>query len=1088
MCAMCVARVRVISGNRRCALCKADNEHVVAASAEALGVRGFDDFGTYGSLCGPELRLDDGSGMFFHASAWGVLDALRALRAHVCGAGEPPCALQCRDLSSLQRHLATAHRGTQLCDLCASHRAVFVSELPRFSPRALAEHCASGDPAAGFAGHPLCAFCHTRFYDDTALYAHLQRDHFHCHLCGTAGGAGAGGGGGGAGSGGGGGRGGGGRGSGARAGDAGGAVASRQYYATYADLERHFSKAHYACPHEGCKSARFLAFASPIDLQAHLAAFHAETADVLPHLSFKFSRARGGRDSHARHQAHAGAAETGARSGSDEGSDSSGAEEDGGRVTKMRFFSGNAFPALDAAAAAAQAAPLPGGGGGGSGGGGHFLAAAAAGSGALGGAAPPRFSDGAAFPSLSGGVGVGVGGGVCGGGGGAGSFLSAVAKRAGGANVRVLTPYTSISALSAIVGAGAGGDGARFSNAVLRGESERAALAAAERAAAEGAARAAADAAAALSDTARGGAAAERAFPHLNGSAPPARVNDGLGWRCASCTLDNEGGASLCAVCGACAPAAPPAGADPVAELRGALSAVGGGFDKLKALAGDFRRGAIDALAFHGRARALFEAAAGAQVGGGPPGGTRHHPHHHPLRAFAQHLPALLAALPDAALRGAAERVHAAGVAGGGGRGGAPGAPPHSAHSAHAPVPLPAAGGGRAPAPAPPAAGAAPPGAAGGEESGWLSVPRAGARGGWAAVTRAPAAPAPQLPAHAPLAFPALPPLPPRGAAAAASASLSRGGGGGAKLENLKQLEARAGGAAAAAGAGAAPAPPPPLSGAPPPDDDFPALSSVPVTASLGQFLRAAGAAGGGGVVATGASRGAPAPAHYAHSAKREGALEAPEDAGAGTTMDALFSGFSGVRVVAKRSGGGEKLGAAPAPAGGGGDADSGGGAHPPKPRRAKAAYVAPDYPDFSGARAAAEAAAAREAAATANKAAAERAAAAAAAAAAALPPAAAAAGWVLDPRPAGGSGGAAPPMPLRAPPAPPADGKRAAPAAPPWTVQQKVPPPPPPAPGGSNWVVQPAPAPAPAGAASAGDAADVLALFSAGGKGKKKK
>jgi quinol monooxygenase YgiN len=32
-------------------------------------------------------------------------------------------------------------------------------------------------------GHPSCAFCLERYFDKAALYAHMQRTYFTCHLC-----------------------------------------------------------------------------------------------------------------------------------------------------------------------------------------------------------------------------------------------------------------------------------------------------------------------------------------------------------------------------------------------------------------------------------------------------------------------------------------------------------------------------------------------------------------------------------------------------------------------------------------------------------------------------------------------------------------------------------------------------------------------------------------------------------------------------------------------------------------------------------------------------------------------------------------
>lgn len=36
---------------------------------------------------------------------------------------------------------------------------------------------------SGFKGHPQCGFCKKRFYDDGALYTHMQQEHYTCHIC-----------------------------------------------------------------------------------------------------------------------------------------------------------------------------------------------------------------------------------------------------------------------------------------------------------------------------------------------------------------------------------------------------------------------------------------------------------------------------------------------------------------------------------------------------------------------------------------------------------------------------------------------------------------------------------------------------------------------------------------------------------------------------------------------------------------------------------------------------------------------------------------------------------------------------------------
>ena len=89
VCGMCAARVRLLSGDRKCPLCKAALEHIVVLARAELEARGgapaFEDFGIYGAHGGPDLTLDEPSGMFYHASADGMRREVVRLRSFRCG-------------------------------------------------------------------------------------------------------------------------------------------------------------------------------------------------------------------------------------------------------------------------------------------------------------------------------------------------------------------------------------------------------------------------------------------------------------------------------------------------------------------------------------------------------------------------------------------------------------------------------------------------------------------------------------------------------------------------------------------------------------------------------------------------------------------------------------------------------------------------------------------------------------------------------------------------------------------------------------------------------------------------------------------
>jgi hypothetical protein len=290
VCGPCAARVRLLSNDRKCPMCKSLCEHIIVLSRDDLLSRPadltFNDFGIYGTHGGPDIIFDDASGMFYHKTAEAVRVEIIRLRTLRCGCnsgggggggngqnggrgkshiGNIQCEETFSSIDALIAHSETAHSMT-ICDLCAKNRAVFINELPRLSKKALTHHCNVGDPAIGFSGHPNCRFCNIRYYDDAALWTHLQRDHFYCHVCART-----------------------------------DAPGSRQYFATYDDLERHYAVDHFVCEETVCKKdAKFQVFESLLELSTHMAVVHGVSSDLTSQLSFRYkapaqSRGGGGR-------------------------------------------------------------------------------------------------------------------------------------------------------------------------------------------------------------------------------------------------------------------------------------------------------------------------------------------------------------------------------------------------------------------------------------------------------------------------------------------------------------------------------------------------------------------------------------------------------------------------------------------------------------------------------------------------------------------------------------------------------------------------------------------------------------------------
>lgn len=143
----------------------------------------------------------------------------------------------------LHRHVRSTHH-KKMCDLCTRNKKVFTHEHELFTDKELERHMRHGDdrPGAadqtGFKGHPLCAFCGQRFYDDDKLYEHCRNKHERCFLCDRQ------------------------------------DPRQPHYYRDYNALEEHFKKDHFLCLDRECLEKKFVVFASEIDLKAHQLSEH----------------------------------------------------------------------------------------------------------------------------------------------------------------------------------------------------------------------------------------------------------------------------------------------------------------------------------------------------------------------------------------------------------------------------------------------------------------------------------------------------------------------------------------------------------------------------------------------------------------------------------------------------------------------------------------------------------------------------------------------------------------------------------------------------------------------------------------------
>lgn len=146
----------------------------------------------------------------------------------------------------LHRHVRAVHH-KRMCDLCTRNKKVFTHEHELFTDKELHRHMAHGDDRpgdvaqTGFKGHPLCAFCGERFYDDDKLYEHCRNKHERCFICDRR------------------------------------DSRNPHYYQNYDALEGHFKKDHFLCLDRECLEKKFVVFESEMDLKAHQLSEHADS-------------------------------------------------------------------------------------------------------------------------------------------------------------------------------------------------------------------------------------------------------------------------------------------------------------------------------------------------------------------------------------------------------------------------------------------------------------------------------------------------------------------------------------------------------------------------------------------------------------------------------------------------------------------------------------------------------------------------------------------------------------------------------------------------------------------------------------------
>lgn len=259
ICGVCHLRLRFLHEDKKCPICKTENERLIVDSDP---VKKFEDYPMWGDEIGADYFHRQDVGMFFQ-SFYYEQDIL-PLFGHGCNkceyTAEQEAHAKHSSLRKLQDHLRTKHRLT-LCSLCVDHKRDFVANLPRFTPSQLQKHLRQGDgPTSGFSGHPVCEFCKPkRFYDLAFLHQHLHKEHYKCHVCEKQG-------------------------------------LDNQFFKNYKSLERHFDQQHFLCHDVQCLAARFVVFDSELDLRGHELSVHGGSSTGSTKINLEFRTRRVGYD------------------------------------------------------------------------------------------------------------------------------------------------------------------------------------------------------------------------------------------------------------------------------------------------------------------------------------------------------------------------------------------------------------------------------------------------------------------------------------------------------------------------------------------------------------------------------------------------------------------------------------------------------------------------------------------------------------------------------------------------------------------------------------------------------------------------
>ncbi|KAJ1920168.1 hypothetical protein H4219_001541 [Mycoemilia scoparia] len=224
-CYLCNLRLRALYETKSCPYCKDEIEVIIYTK---------DPDATYQELSQKKFKFRDQK-LAINCDGADVYSQIRRDLEFRCPHRKCDYVDE-KDWDGLKQHTQDAH-GMFLCDLCIKYKMAFPFEHRLFTKNKLRHHKREGD-GIGFTGHPKCDFCHTCFYSGDELFTHCRERHEQCFICIRNG------------------------------------TGQQVYFKNYIKLMAHFTEEHYVCKHPECLEKKFIAFATEMDLKAHMIEEH----------------------------------------------------------------------------------------------------------------------------------------------------------------------------------------------------------------------------------------------------------------------------------------------------------------------------------------------------------------------------------------------------------------------------------------------------------------------------------------------------------------------------------------------------------------------------------------------------------------------------------------------------------------------------------------------------------------------------------------------------------------------------------------------------------------------------------------------